>query len=78
MHAFIYFIVIVGLLPHAQSKGNASLNRIHPLVDTKKNRSDIGVIIECDEPQHAVTPGQVAVLWEHDWCLGSGIIGATF
>jgi len=41
-------------------------------------RSDIGIIIECDEPQHAVTPGQVAVLWEHDWCLGSGIIGASF
>lgn len=36
-----------------------------------------GVIIECDEPQHAVTPGQVAVLLEHDWCLGSGTIGTT-
>ena len=36
-----------------------------------------GVIIECDEPQHAVTPGQVAVLLEHDWCLGSGTIDTT-
>ena len=47
------------------------------LVD-KTYRSGIGIIIECDEPQHAVTPGQVAVLWEHDWCLGSGVISATF
>ena len=35
-------------------------------------------MIESDEPQHAVTHGQVAVLWEHDWYLESGIIGATF
>ncbi|KJA24229.1 hypothetical protein HYPSUDRAFT_136638 [Hypholoma sublateritium FD-334 SS-4] len=30
--------------------------------------------IECEEPQHAITPGQVAALWDGDWCIGSGII----
>ena len=48
------------------------------ILSWQKNRGDIAVVIESDEPQHAVTPGQVAVLWEHDWCLESGIIGATF
>ncbi len=37
-------------------------------------RSEEGLLIECDKPQHAITPGQVAVLYDDDWCLGSGII----
>jgi len=37
-------------------------------------RSEKGLLVECDEPQHAITPGQVAVLYDGDWCLGSGII----
>jgi len=32
------------------------------------------IIIDCDEAQHAVTPGQVAVLWDDRWCIGSGTI----
>ena len=39
-----------------------------------RSRSDNGLVIECDEPQHAITPGQVAVLYDGDWCLGSGVI----
>lgn len=33
--------------------------------------------IECDEPQHAVAPGQVAVLWLNNICLGNGVIEAA-
>ncbi|KAI0080508.1 5-methylaminomethyl-2-thiouridylate-methyltransferase [Panus rudis PR-1116 ss-1] len=32
------------------------------------------ITITCDEPQHGVAAGQVAVLYDGDWCLGSGII----
>jgi len=35
------------------------------------------LIIECEEPQQAVTPGQVVALWDGDWCLGSGVIEST-
>jgi hypothetical protein len=79
-HAFIFFIDIVGLLPYARSKGMGVFREFTFIPkSTKPYRSDdSGVIIECDELQQAVTPGQVAVLWEHDWCLGSGVIGATF
>ncbi|KAF8176020.1 tRNA-specific 2-thiouridylase [Pholiota molesta] len=39
-----------------------------------RRAEDGGLTIECESPQHAVTPGQVAALWDGDWCLGSGVI----
>ncbi|KAF9555224.1 5-methylaminomethyl-2-thiouridylate-methyltransferase [Agrocybe pediades] len=39
--------------------------------------SSMSLKIECQSPQQAVTPGQVAALWDGDWCLGSGIIEST-
>ena len=30
-----------------------------------------------DEPIHAATPGQIAVVWDGDWCLGGGRIEDT-
>ena len=35
------------------------------------------VIIEMEEPQKAVAPGQVAVLWVDDVCLGCGVIDSA-
>ena len=31
-------------------------------------------VIELDEPQKAVAPGQVAAIWDQSWCLGCGVI----
>lgn len=39
-----------------------------------RDKQQDSLAIECDEAQHSVAPGQVAVLWDGDWCLGSGII----
>lgn len=30
-----------------------------------------------DNPQQGVAPGQVAVLWDDDWCLGCGTIAGS-
>ncbi|KAM6500137.1 tRNA-specific 2-thiouridylase [Amanita muscaria] len=35
------------------------------------------LLIKFNEPQKAVSPGQVAALWDGDWCLGCGIIAYT-
>ncbi|KAF8350357.1 tRNA-specific 2-thiouridylase [Amanita rubescens] len=35
------------------------------------------LLIEFDEPQKAVAPGQVGVLYDSDWCLGCGYITYT-
>ncbi|TFK36419.1 tRNA-specific 2-thiouridylase [Crucibulum laeve] len=39
----------------------------------RRNESG-GLDIECDEPQHAVAAGQIAVLYDGDWCIGCGVI----
>ncbi|EED82467.1 predicted protein [Postia placenta Mad-698-R] len=33
--------------------------------------------ITFEEPQQSVAPGQIAAVWDGDWCLGSGIITGT-
>ena len=38
---------------------------------------DGGFVVRSDSPQHAVAPGQIAVLYNGDWCLGCGPITST-
>ncbi|KAF9532782.1 tRNA-specific 2-thiouridylase [Crepidotus variabilis] len=33
--------------------------------------------IQCDELQHAITPGQIAAFYDGDWCIGSGMISSS-
>ncbi|KAJ2930700.1 hypothetical protein H1R20_g6394, partial [Candolleomyces eurysporus] len=51
--------------------------RMTPVPCTVKSTTSGGLVIECDEPEHAVAPGQVAVLYDGDWCLGCGPISQT-
>ncbi|KAF8163707.1 tRNA-specific 2-thiouridylase [Crassisporium funariophilum] len=51
--------------------------RMTPVSCTVMRTVDNELVIDCDEPQQAVTPGQVAALWDGSWCLGSGVISST-
>uniref|UniRef100_A0A8H8CMH4 tRNA-5-taurinomethyluridine 2-sulfurtransferase n=1 Tax=Psilocybe cubensis TaxID=181762 RepID=A0A8H8CMH4_PSICU len=46
-------------------------------VRRQTNEQGSFLVIECDELQHAVCPGQAAVLYLGNWCLGSGTIVTT-
>ncbi|KAJ3989811.1 tRNA-specific 2-thiouridylase [Lentinula detonsa] len=42
-----------------------------------KIAQDKSLEIITDEPMRGVSPGQVAALWDGDWCLGCGVIAST-
>ena len=41
------------------------------------DRADVNRRLDFEEPQWAVTPGQSAVLYDGDVCLGGGIIDSN-
>lgn len=47
-----------------------------PCPDLRSSPSNLKITFV--QPEKAVAPGQVAVIWEHDWCLGCGTIEETF
>lgn len=46
-------------------------------IGTSRGEMKNTVLIDFDEPQNAVALGQVAAVWDGDWCLGSGVIAQT-
>ncbi|RIB28536.1 hypothetical protein C2G38_2028443 [Gigaspora rosea] len=38
------------------------------------SRSNDRYVVEFETPQRAIAPGQVVVIWDNNWCLGSGVI----
>ncbi|CAG8743354.1 14126_t:CDS:2, partial [Dentiscutata erythropus] len=35
-------------------------------------------VVEFEMPQRAISPGQTVVIWDNNWCLGSGVIEYAF
>ena len=38
--------------------------------------ADGSILINLDAPQRAAATGQIAAIWDGDWCLGCGTIDA--
>lgn len=49
-------------------------HRMGPVRCTVRSTHDTLIEIAFREPQKAIAEGQVAALWDEDWCLGSGTI----
>jgi tRNA-uridine 2-sulfurtransferase len=67
--------------------GVAPLEAFRATVKTRYRQTDVGCTVQplpdnqfelrFDQPQRAVTPGQSAVIYQHDECLGGGVINQT-
>lgn len=65
---------IAGSAPEKQFQCTAKIRYRQQAQPCKVSLSHDGFIITFEEPQRAVTPGQSVVLYDHDVCLGGGII----
>jgi tRNA-specific 2-thiouridylase len=65
---------IAGAAPEAPFTCQARIRYRQPLQDTRVQWSDDGYDLVFTERQRAVTPGQFAVLYDGDVCLGGGVI----
>ncbi|KAI0053929.1 tRNA methyltransferase [Auriscalpium vulgare] len=58
----------------------ARLQFRHRMLDvpcTVRRSATDAIEISFDEPQKAVAPGQIATVWDNDWCLGCGTISGV-
>ena len=69
---------ISGHAPGERFKCMAKLRYRQPDTPVEVTMTEDGMHIDCDELQRAVTPGQWAVLYDGDVCLGGGIIEKTY
>lgn len=65
---------IVGQTPKFPLKCNVRLRHGQPLQDSRIMNKESEIIIEFEKPQRAVTPGQFAVFYQKEDCLGGGVI----
>lgn len=69
---------ISGHAPSEHFRCMAKFRYRQPDTPVTVTMQDDGMHIDFDEPQRAVTPGQWAVLYDGDICLGGGIIDRTY
>ncbi len=64
-----------GNIPQMPSKLGVTIRYHHPDCQALINSSENGILnIRFDQPQRAITPGQSAVIYDGDVCLGGGVI----
>lgn len=66
--------VTARILKHVLLKCTVVLFFLVEIQLTLLSADDGTLIIVTDEPLRGVSPGQVAALWDGDWCLGCGVI----
>ncbi|KAF8495309.1 tRNA-specific 2-thiouridylase [Gautieria morchelliformis] len=65
-------------IPH-NFHASVKVRHLMSAVRCEVEESSPGIVkITFSHPEKAVAPGQVAVIWDHDWCLGCGTIAETF
>ena len=67
----------MGSAPKKQFDCMARFRHRQPLRPVHVTLSEEGVLLEYPVPERAVTPGQAAVLYMEDMCLGGGAVDYT-
>ncbi|KAF8651508.1 hypothetical protein AX16_004720 [Volvariella volvacea WC 439] len=62
---------------HRMSPIGCTIFRSHTRHTESSSDAEVEVTVKFDDPQKSAAPGQVAVLYDRDWCLGCGVIALT-
>jgi tRNA-specific 2-thiouridylase len=65
---------ISGIVPKLPLRCKIKVRRQHPAAEAEINAKKGELYIKFEKPQHAITAGQSAVFYDHDYVLGGGII----